>query len=72
MAKKRTRGRPTVPKSKAFAKTFGARLKQDDEKQVLQAIKSSGLKASDWIRAALVEKAQRSEGAKRGTPPPMQ
>jgi uncharacterized protein (DUF1778 family) len=58
MPKKRGRGRPKLPKSKALSPTFGARLKPEDEKLVRAAIKASGQKASDWIREALVEKAR--------------
>src|SRR5688572_600667 len=61
MKKLRGKGRPKLPKSKALSPTYGARLKPQDEKTVRAAIKQSGLKASDWIRSALVEKAAREE-----------
>ena len=57
--KRRKPGRPKVPESKALSRVYGARLRPKDEKLVESSIKRSGIKASDWIRAALVEKAKR-------------
>ena len=59
MPKKRGRGRPKVAKAEALGKTFGARLRPGDAKLVSDAIKSSGMKGSEWIRDAMIEKAQR-------------
>ena len=59
MPKKRGRGRPKIPKTKALGKTFGARLRPREAKLVSDAIKLSGMKGSEWIRDAMIEKAQR-------------
>jgi hypothetical protein len=60
MATKRGRGRPKIPKTKALGKTYGSRLRPAEARQVDQAIKNSGMTNSEWIRLALVEKAQRA------------
>ena len=57
--KKRGRGRPKIPKTKALGKTFGARLRPIEAKLVTDAIQASRIKSSDWIRDAMLEKARR-------------
>ncbi len=62
MTKKPARnGRPPIPKKQRRTKVFGARLRADEEREVLTAIKSSGLEQGDWIRKALLDAARRAE-----------
>jgi len=59
MTKKTKMGRPTIPKKARLGKTFGARLRADEERDVLVAIKASGKSQADWIRDTLLAAARR-------------
>lgn len=59
MPKKSKMGRPTIPKKERLGKTFGARLRADEEREVLRAIAASGKSQADWIRDTLLAAARR-------------
>ena len=44
-------------KSKALGVIFGVRLSTGEAKKVREAIKKAGLKQGEWLREALIEKA---------------
>ena len=61
MQKKKAKiGRPPIPKKARLGRTFGARVRADEEREVLRAIEASGLTQADWIREALLKVARGS------------
>ena len=48
-------GRPRVSKKDALGEIFSVRLRRDEARQVKEAIRKSGLKRPDWLRAALLK-----------------
>ena len=61
MQKKSKMGQPAISKKAGLGKTFGARLRPDEESEVLQAIKSSGQSQTEWVRQALLDAAKKQE-----------
>lgn len=54
-------GSSAIPKKAKRVKTFGAQLRQDEERDVLRAIKISGLPQDEWIRRALLDAAKKEK-----------
>ncbi len=65
---KRKIGRPSIPRGKALGRTYGARFRPDEEKELILAIRASGKSKSDWIRDALLAEARAGTGQSGGTP----
>ncbi|MDA1277964.1 MAG: hypothetical protein O2960_28550 [Verrucomicrobia bacterium] len=59
MTKKKPKiGRPPIPKKARLRKVFAARLRVDEEREVLRAIEASGMTQANWIREALIKAAR--------------
>lgn len=54
------RGRPKTPRTEALAKFLSIRMRPDEGREVLDAIRKSGQAKSDWIRGALLGAARRT------------
>jgi len=52
-------GRPPVPKNKALAEVFCARLRREEAREVWDAIHQSKQSKSDWLRNALLSAARK-------------
>jgi len=61
VSKKKSAGRPVVPKSKALAKYFSVRMRPDEAREVMSAVKKSDLTQSEWIRKTLLDKAREKD-----------
>ena len=53
-------GRPALPKKEKRGKFVSTRLSPDEYQEIAAAIKSSGMKKTEWIRTKLVAAARRA------------
>jgi len=60
---KKKMGRPRLAKKEALGEVFGVRLRPDEAREVMNAIRTSGESKPDWLRDALLTKAGRGGGA---------
>jgi hypothetical protein len=56
---KMKRGRPKVPKAKSRSVFVSTRLSPEEHQEILNAIRKSGKRKSEWLREALCDKARK-------------
>jgi hypothetical protein len=49
-------GRPPIPVKRRLGRVYGARLRPDEERLVLDAIAASGKPQGEWIRKAVLRR----------------
>jgi hypothetical protein len=53
-------GRPALPEKEKRGKFISTRVSPDEYKEIMAAIKSSGVKKTEWVRNKLVAAARRA------------